>query len=120
MTPFMPLRPGTRLGSYEVIGVIGAGGMGEVFKATDLSLGREVALKILPREFTEDPDWRRRFEREARLLASFSHATYDVAADGRFVFVEGDDQSQLRNTMYVVVNWFEELKRRVPSPHGRR
>jgi serine/threonine protein kinase len=67
------LDPGTRLGSYEVISPLGVGGMGEVVRAKDLKLGREVALKILPNQFAADPDRISRFRREAHLLASLNH-----------------------------------------------
>ena len=69
----MSLVTGTRLGSYEVLGSLGAGGMGEVYRARDTKLGRDVALKILPEAFARDPDRLARFEREARLLASLNH-----------------------------------------------
>jgi Tol biopolymer transport system component len=69
----MALTPGVRLGVYEVIALVGAGGMGEVYRARDTRLGRDVALKVLPDAFTADPDRRDRFEREARVLASLSH-----------------------------------------------
>jgi Tol biopolymer transport system component/tRNA A-37 threonylcarbamoyl transferase component Bud32 len=69
----MALAVGTRLGSCEVLGRIGAGGMGEVFRARDLKLGREVALKALPDAVAGDRERRSRFEREARLLASLNH-----------------------------------------------
>jgi Tol biopolymer transport system component len=69
----MALAVGTRLGSCEVLGPIGAGGMGEVYRARDLKLGREVALKMLPDAVARDPERRARFEREARLLASLNH-----------------------------------------------
>src|ERR1044071_8515092 len=69
----MPLSPGTRIGSYELTGVLGAGGMGEVYRARDLKLDREVALKVVPELFTSDPDRLARFEREAKVLASLNH-----------------------------------------------
>ena len=69
----MPLPAGARIGPYEVIGVIGAGGMGEVYRARDGKLQRDVALKILPDAFAADPDRLARFEREARTLASLNH-----------------------------------------------
>ena len=67
------LPPGTRIGPYEVIGAIGAGGMGEVVRARDVSLHREVALKILPAELASDEESRMRLAREARVLASLNH-----------------------------------------------
>ena len=69
----MPLAPGTRLGVYEVIGSIGAGGMGEVFRATDTKLKRQVAIKILPPSLADDHDRLARFQREAEVLASLNH-----------------------------------------------
>src|SRR5262245_21472522 len=69
----MSLTSGTRLGAYEIDSLIDAGGMGEVYRASDLKLGRQVAIKVLPSVFTEDPDRLARFEREARLLASLNH-----------------------------------------------
>jgi serine/threonine protein kinase/Tol biopolymer transport system component len=69
----MSLRPGTRLGAYEITGTLGAGGMGEVYRARDRKLSRDVALKILPELFARDPDRRARFEREATVLASLNH-----------------------------------------------
>src|SRR5205814_5946648 len=69
----MPIIAGTRLGSYEVIAAIGAGGMGEVYRARDTKLGRDVALKILPATFASDPDRLARFHREAQVLASLNH-----------------------------------------------
>jgi dipeptidyl aminopeptidase/acylaminoacyl peptidase len=65
--------PGTRLGVYEITALLGAGGMGEVYRARDTKLGREVAIKVLPSTFALDPDRLARFEREARLLASLNH-----------------------------------------------
>ena len=69
----MPLNPGTRIGPYEVTGPLGAGGMGEVYRARDSRLGRDVAIKVLPDLFSGDPDRLARFEREAHLLASLQH-----------------------------------------------
>ena len=69
----MPLASGSRLGPYDVIGPLGAGGMGEVYRARDMRLGRDVAIKILPAAFTRDADRLARLEREARALASLNH-----------------------------------------------
>ena len=69
----MPLTPGTTLGPYEVTAKIGEGGMGEVYRARDTKLDRDVALKVLPQAFTDDPDRLARFEREAKVLASLNH-----------------------------------------------
>ncbi|HEV8132810.1 MAG TPA: protein kinase, partial [Acidobacteriota bacterium] len=69
----MTLNLGTRLGAYEILSLLGAGGMGEVYRARDSKLGREIAIKVLPEAFTRDPERLARFEREARLLASLNH-----------------------------------------------
>ncbi len=69
----MSLQPGTTLGSYQDIAKIGEGGMGEVYRARDTKLDRDVALKVLPEAFTSDPDRLARFEREAKVLASLNH-----------------------------------------------
>ena len=69
----MPLSPGVRFGAYEVVSPIGAGGMGEVYRARDTRLGRDVALKILPDAFAGDPERLARFEREAKTLAALNH-----------------------------------------------
>ena len=69
----MPLNPGTTLGPYHVTAKIGEGGMGEVYRARDTKLDRDVALKVLPHAFTDDPDRLARFEREAKVLASLNH-----------------------------------------------
>jgi eukaryotic-like serine/threonine-protein kinase len=69
----MPLSAGTNLGPYEILASIGAGGMGEVYRARDTKLKREVAIKVLPAALARDPDRLARFEREARLMASLDH-----------------------------------------------
>src|SRR6476660_4499730 len=69
----MSLGPGTRLGPYEIVAPIGAGGMGEVYRATDSNLGRQVAIKVLPEAFARDSERLARFDREARTLAAVNH-----------------------------------------------
>src|SRR5215469_11224453 len=69
----MSLSTGTRLGSYELVAQIGAGGMGEVYKAHDTKLGRDVAIKILPEAFAHDAERLARFQREAKMLAALNH-----------------------------------------------
>src|SRR6204780_4976527 len=69
----MALSAGTRLGPYEITGAIGAGGMGEVYRARDTKLKRDVALKVLPEAFARDPERMARFQREAEVLASLNH-----------------------------------------------
>jgi serine/threonine protein kinase len=69
----MSLAPGSRLGPFEILAPIGAGGMGEVYRAKDTKLKREVALKVLPDSFADDPERMTRFQREAHMLASLNH-----------------------------------------------
>ena len=69
----MTVSPGARLGSYEITAALGAGGMGEVFRARDTKLNRDVAIKVLPAAFAEDPERLARFTREAQTLASLNH-----------------------------------------------
>jgi eukaryotic-like serine/threonine-protein kinase len=96
------LAPGTRLGAYEVLTLIGSGGMGEVYRAKDTKLGRDVALKILPVAFTTDAERLARFRREAQVLASLNHP--QVAPDGRFLInVTIDDTNASPITL--LLNW---------------
>src|SRR6187200_2501049 len=78
----MTLAAGTRFGPYEIVGAIGAGGMGEVYRARDPRLGRDVAIKVLPAAYSADPDRLRRFELEARAAAALNHpnilAVHDI------------------------------------------
>ena len=78
----MPLNPGRQLGPYEILSPIGAGGMGEVYKATDTRLDRTVAIKVLPEHVASDPDLKQRFEREAKTISSLNHphicTLYDI------------------------------------------
>jgi Tol biopolymer transport system component len=81
----MPLAPGSRLGPYEILAQIGAGGMGEVYRAKDARLGRDVAIKVLPASFSEDAERLRRFEQEAKAAGVLNHpnvtAVYDIGTD---------------------------------------
>ena len=87
----MPLSSGARLGPYEIQAAIGAGGMGEVYKARDTRLDRTVAIKVLPVEISGDPDRRARFEREARTIASLNHphicTLHDVGEHGESTYL---------------------------------
>lgn len=75
------MTPGSRLGPYEIVGALGAGGMGEVFKATDTRLSRTVAIKVLPQHWVADADMKQRFEREAQTIASLKHPNICVLHD---------------------------------------
>ena len=77
----MPLSAGTKLGVYEIVAPIGKGGMGEVYRARDTKLDRDVAIKVLPEEFAEDTERLARFEREAKVLASLNHGLAFPAGD---------------------------------------
>src|SRR5512144_2864508 len=87
----MALAAATRLGPYEILGLIGSGGMGEVYKAKDTRLDRTVAIKVLPSEISSDPDRRARFEREAKTIATLSHphicTLYDVGEHASSLFL---------------------------------
>src|SRR5688572_12604999 len=96
----MPLTAGTRLAHYEIVAPLGAGGMGEVYRARDTQLDRDVALKILPESFAGDPDRLMRFTREAKTLASLNHsniaAIYGVEERALVMeLVEGEDLSEI-------------------------
>src|SRR5215831_12173105 len=82
----MPLAPQTRLGPYEIVSPLGAGGMGEVYRARDTRLGREVAIKVLPPHLSRSPDFRARFEREAKTVSGLNHphicTVHDVGREG--------------------------------------
>src|SRR6187401_2233060 len=97
----MSLAVGTRFGQYEVLALLGVGGMGEVYRARDTTLDRDVALKVLPELFTTDTERRGRFEREAKLLATLNHPNiaqvYGAGVSGHaFIameLIEGEDLS---------------------------
>src|ERR1700739_251161 len=108
----MPFNAGTRLGSYEVLASIGAGGMGEVYRAHDTKLGRDVAIKVLPEAFAQDSDRLSRFQREAKMLAALNHP--NIAT------IHGLEQSN--GTSYLVMELVsvatlaERIKRDGPVP----
>src|SRR5712691_10140623 len=107
----MRFSPGTRLGPYEILSPLGAGGMGEVYRAIDTRLGREVALKILGEELVGSPDAARRFEREARAVAALSHPNilsifeFDVEGETPFVVTELLEGATLRRRNDARVPW---------------
>jgi serine/threonine protein kinase len=93
----MALAPGTRVGGYEIVAPLGAGGMGEVYRARDARLNRDVAIKVLPDAFADDAERVARFEREAQLLAAVNHphigAIYGI--EGRAIVLELVDGATL-------------------------
>ncbi len=128
----MTLEIGRRLGPYEVLGALGAGGMGEVYRARDTRLGRDVALKILPADVASDPDRRRRFEREARAVAALDHpgvlGLHDVGeADGvAFMVTELLEGETLRERLRRgpvpcerAAEWAASAAEALAAAHGR-
>jgi TolB-like protein/tetratricopeptide (TPR) repeat protein len=101
----MPLSTGTRLGTYEVVAQIGVGGMGEVYKAHDTKLGRDVAIKLLPEAFARDPERLARFQREARMLAALNHP--NIAA------IYGLEEDAERNYLVMELVPGETLRERI-------
>jgi eukaryotic-like serine/threonine-protein kinase len=87
----MALTTGTKLGPYEIQSPLGAGGMGEVYRARDTRLDRTVAVKILPAHLSDNPEFKQRFEREARAISSLNHAhichLYDIGSQDGFDFL---------------------------------
>ncbi len=99
----MPMSPGTRLGPYEITAPLGAGGMGEVYRARDTRLGRDVAVKVLPQHLNQQPEILARFEREAKTISSLNHPNictlFDVGREGETDYlvmelIEGDTLAQ--------------------------
>src|SRR3972149_4951258 len=87
----MSLPPGTPLGPYEIVALLGAGGMGEVYRARDPKLGREIAIKLLPAETSADPERRQRFEQEARSASALNHPNiltiYHIRSAGGSLYI---------------------------------
>ncbi|MFP5247239.1 MAG: serine/threonine-protein kinase, partial [Thermoanaerobaculia bacterium] len=98
----MQLSAGDRLGQYDILGPLGAGGMGEVYRARDPKLGRDIALKLLPPELASNPEALRRFEQEARAASALNHPNivtiYDIGQtpDGAWIAMELVDGVDLR------------------------
>ena len=107
----MAIEPGTRLGPYEVSLSLGAGGMGEVYRARDPRLAREVAIKVLPEEFFEGEERRQRFEREAKLLAALNHP--NIAGVFSFEEVPGSSSSATRHLLVMELVDGEDLAQRL-------
>ena len=128
----MPLETGTQLGPYEIVSAIGAGGMGEVYKARDTRLDRTVAIKVLPEHIASDPEMQQRFEHEARVVAALSHphicTLYDVGKhEGRpFIameLLEGQVLSQRMGRHAVrieqVVEWGLQVADGLAAAHAK-
>ena len=107
----MSLTSGTRLGVYEVTAQIGEGGMGQVWRGTDTTLGRQVAIKILPDAFAADPERLARFEREAKTLASLNHP--HIAA------IYGFEKSSGTHALVMELVEGEDLSQRIVREIGR-
>ena len=109
----MAIAAGTRLGSYEILAPLGAGGMGEVYRARDPRLNRDVALKVLPEEFFEGEERRARFEREARMLASLNHP--GIAVLYSFEEFPSSSSSSSRHLLVMELVEGEDLSQRILS-----
>src|SRR5262245_19596120 len=105
----MALAPGTRVGAYEIVALVGAGGMGEVYRARDSRLERQVAIKVLPEDLRANPERAARFEREARLLATLNHA--NIAT------IHGLEQAE--GEQFIVMEVVEGETRAERSARGR-
>src|SRR5215470_12607253 len=128
----MPAKPGEFFGPYEIVGPLGTGGMGEVYRARDSRLNREVAIKILPQNFAIDPDRRARFEREAQAVAALSHpnilAIFDVGVHDRTAYAVTEllDGETLRERLTQgapplrkVVEYAVQIARGLAAAHDR-
>src|SRR5512132_3931450 len=109
----MTIAAGARLGPYEILSPIGAGGMGEVYRAKDPRLAREVAIKVLPEEFFEGEERRQRLEREARLLASLNHP--NIAGIYSFEEIPSSSTSSTRHILVMELVDGEDLAQRISS-----
>ncbi len=119
----MPLDPGTRLGPYEILAQIGAGGMGEVYRAKDTKLDREVAVKILPDALARDPERLARFEREAKVLASLNHPNIAqiYGIEDRALIMELVDGETLRGPMPLdaALNYARQMAGALEAAHDK-
>ena len=127
----MPLIVGTRLGPYEVLGPLGSGGMGEVYRARDTRLGREVAVKVLPQHLSANPEVRARFEREAKAISSLNHPSictlFDLGEENGqsflvMEFLEGETLAERIGGTPVhlerLLTWGIELADGLDAAHG--
>src|SRR3984957_1415000 len=108
----MALATGTKLGPYEVVAQIGAGGMGEVYQAHDTKLGRDVAIKVLPDAFAHDPERLSRFQREAKMLAALNHPNIATI----YGLEQSNGTSYLEMEVAQVVSVVVRLAREGPVP----
>jgi serine/threonine protein kinase len=126
------LSPGTRLGPYEVVELLGAGGMGEVYRARDTRLGRDIALKVLPAEIATEVDRLRRFEQEARAVAALNHphilTLYDVGTHEGTPYVvtellEGENLREVltrrKPTQRQVLGWAVQTAQGLAAAHAK-
>src|SRR5262245_11839013 len=126
----MPLSPGDKLGPYEIVAPLGAGGMGEVYRARDTRLGREVAVKVLPETLTGGADSLRRFEQEARAIGALNHpnilAIYDVGTrrSAPYLVTELLEGATLRDEMPVprrkAIDYARQVAAGLAAAHGNR
>jgi serine/threonine protein kinase/Tfp pilus assembly protein PilF len=121
----MPLSPGSRLGPYEILSPLGQGGMGEVYRAKDQRLGREVAIKILPERLASDADFVRRFEQEARAVAALSHPNvltlFDLGREGGrlYAVLELLEGETLRTRLaYAAPSWAKAVEIAIAVAEG--
>jgi eukaryotic-like serine/threonine-protein kinase len=109
----MTLSAGARLGPYEVLSPLGAGGMGEVYRARDSRLGRDVAIKVLPSELSSDPGRLKRFEQEARAASALNHPNVVTVHDIGFVMIRTREAAA--PSLAVVLGWSDDLLRRMAA-----
>src|SRR4029450_10681244 len=127
------LKPGTRLGPYEIVGPLGAGGMGEVYRARDPRLGRDVAIKVLPPGFSRETDRLLRFEQEARAAAALNHpntpAVHDIGRydESPYIVAEVLEGATLRDRLTgeaipvrKAVEWAVQIARGLAAAHDKR
>jgi hypothetical protein len=115
----MPLAPSTRLGPYEILAPLGAGGMGEVYRARDSRLDRDVVIKVLPERLARDPQALARFEREAKAVAALSHpnilAIHDFGCEGDITYAVTNYSKARRYARASVAGHWAGAKRSKPA-----